>query len=151
MAATKISFHSGNCQPAVLDFQVSALSQAILLEPEQGKKELIVASAVEILSQLHVSPSPHTSHLASSITSLQWTDNVLLAETIKISWNSWVKTVSSSGNEELERFWFQILAALHNSGCEPGAEIGGDIKRPSPGKTFAASAKSYLLCHSQVY
>ena len=134
MAATKISFISGNCNPAVLDFQVSALSQAIKLEPQQGKKELIGAAAVEILSRLPLSPSPRTSQLASEISSLQWTDNVLLAETIKISWNSWVMTVSASGSEDTGRFWFQILAALHNSGSEPGVEIGGDIEKPSPGQ-----------------
>ena len=50
--AAKITFNSGNCDPAVLEFQVSALNQAITLEPHHRRKELIGAGAVEILSYL---------------------------------------------------------------------------------------------------
>ena len=134
--AAKITFNSGNCDPAVLEFQVSALSEAIRLEPHQRKKELIGAGAVEVLSHLPLPTSPQTSQLASEIISLQWKDKALLAETIKISWNSWVKAVSSSGGEDVSRLWFRLLASLHNSASEPGDEIAGDIEKPSLGNTW---------------
>ena len=133
--AAKITFNSGNCDPAVLEFQVSALSQAITLEPSQRRKELIGAGALEVLSHLPLLPGPQTSQLATEIISLQWSDKVLLAEVIKISWNSWVKAVSSSGSEDVKRFWLRLLATLHNSVSERGDEIAGEIERPSPGNT----------------
>ena len=71
--------------------------------------------ALEILSHLPLLTSPQTSQLATKIISLQWKDSALLAEVIKISWNSWVKAVSSGGGEDLRRFWFRLLATLHNS------------------------------------
>ena len=115
MEATKIVFKSGNCDPADVDFQVCALTKAIQLEPHQGKKELIGAGAVEVLSHLPLPTSPETSQLATELTSLQWTDSALLTETIKISWNSWVKAVSSGGGEDLRRFWFRLLATPGHS------------------------------------
>ena len=133
MEATKIVFKSGNCDPAVVDFQVCALTKAIQLEPHQGKKELIGAGAVEVLSHLPLPTSPETSQLATELTSLQWTDSALLTETIKISWNSWVKAVSSGGTADVRSFWFRLLATLHNSTSRPGDEIVGDTERPTVG------------------
>ena len=130
-----MAFKSGNCDPAVLDFQVSALTKAIQLEPHQRRKELIGAGAVEVLSHLPLPTSHQTSQLATEIISLQWKDSALLAEVIKISWNSWVKAVSSCGGEDLRRFWFRLLAALHNSASEWGDEIAGDTEKPSLGNT----------------
>ena len=75
---------------------------------------------MEILSHLPLPPGPQTSQLATEIISLQWSDSALLAEVIKISWNSWVKAVSSGGGEDLRRFWFRLLAALHNSTLSGG-------------------------------
>ena len=79
---------------------------------------------------------PVSSQLATEIISLQWKDSALLAEVIKISWNSWVKAVSSGGGEEVRHLWFQLLASLHNSASEPGDEIAGDIEKPSLGNTW---------------
>ena len=90
---------------------------------------------MEILSHLPLLTSPQTSQLATEIISLQWKDSALLAEVIKISWNSWVKAVSSGGGEDLRRFWFRLLAALHNSVSEWGDEIAGDTEKPSLGNT----------------
>ena len=98
---------------------------------------MIGAGAVEFLSHLPLPTSPQTSQLATEIISLQWSDSALLAEVIKISWNSWVKAVSSCGGEDLRRFWFRLLATLHNSqlNSEWGDEIAGDIEKPSLGNT----------------
>ena len=66
--AAKITFNSGNCDPAVLELQVSALSEAITLEPHHRRREMIGAGAVEILSHLPLLTSPrlagHQDHLS---------------------------------------------------------------------------------------
>ena len=100
---------------------------------------MIGAGAVEILSHLPLLTSPQTSQLATKIISLQWKDSALLAEVIKISWNSWVKAVSSGGGEDLRHFWFRLLATLHNSqlNSEWRDEIAGDTEKPSLGNTSA--------------
>ena len=94
---------------------------------------MIGAGAVEFLSHLPLPTSPQTSQLATKIISLQWQDSALLAEVIKISWNSWVKAVSSGGTADVRSFWFRLLATLHNSTSRPGDEIVGDTERPTVG------------------
>ena len=126
----KIAFESKNSSLA--DFTISALAAAVKLEKEERRKERLAVGSLEMMSLLPT--SPHTMELASQILSLDWADRSLLAESVKISWNTWAKAVSSSGPLEISRFWSWMLASLHNTAVtEPGDQIAYDLQQPTRG------------------
>ena len=121
---------SGSSEPAMAALQVSALTAALQLETEEGRRELLAVGAMELLTSVTGSDS----ELASLMTSLDWRDTNLLAEAIKICWNSWLLHETSNPTSDGNPFWSRMLSTLHD-GAVTKDRIGELVERegPTPG------------------
>ena len=117
------------------DLAVSALIEAVKLEKDEREREKLAAGALEMVSVLSENVTSITLQLASLITSFAWRDRALLGESIKISWNTWIKFTSRPDSRKVSRFWYSILASLHNTAVSQREdEIAWDSAEPTPGR-----------------
>ena len=139
---SKIVFESR--LPSLADLAVSALIEAIKLEKDEREREKLSAGALEMVSVLSENVTSSTLELTSLITSFAWKDRALLGESIKISWNTWIKVTSCP--VQVSRFWYSILASLHNTAVSQREdEIARDSVEPTAGRVDLSHSEISFL------